>query len=233
MAGIRRCGDEDVRAILAVVNEAAEAYRGVIPADRWREPYMKREELEAEIAGGVAFWGYEDGCALVGVMGIQPLADVDLIRHAYVAPGSQGRGVGGALLAYLQRLTDRQVLVGTWAAAEWAIRFYRRHGFEQVTPEQKDRLLRTYWRIPERQVDTSVCAGQAAPPHLGCDERHVHVILTPATEHGRNDAESDRDNRGSACSAPPPPEHRRRTRRLRARAFSSPRWRGSLGSSPT
>ena len=134
MAEIRRCTDEDVTAIFDIVNAAAEAYRGVIPADRWREPYMARDELEAEIADGVAFWGYEEDGELVGVMGIQPLDDVDLIRHAYVAPGSQGRGIGGELIAHLQRLTDRQVLVGTWAAAEWAIRFYRRHGFEQVTP---------------------------------------------------------------------------------------------------
>ena len=165
MAGIRRCGDEDVPAILGIVNAAAEAYRGVIPADRWREPYMERDELEAALADGVVFWGYEDGSVLVGVMGIQPLADVDLIRHAYVAPGSQGRGVGGALLAHLQRLTDRQVLVGTWAAAEWAIRFYERHGFEQVTPQQKDLLLKTYWSIPERQIETSVVL--AKPPLAG------------------------------------------------------------------
>ncbi len=162
MAEIRRCGTEDVTAILAIVNSAAEAYRGVIPADRWREPYMERSELEAEIADGVAFWGWEDDGELVGVMGIQALEDVDLIRHAYVAPGSQGRGVGGTLIAHLEQLTDRQVLVGTWAAAEWAIRFYRRHGFEQVTPEQKTTLLRTYWRIPERQVETSVVL--AKPP---------------------------------------------------------------------
>ena len=164
MAGIRRCGDDDLDAILAVVNAAAEAYRGVIPADRWREPYMQREELEAELADGVAFWGWEDEGELLGVMGIQPLADVDLIRHAYVAPGRQGRGIGGELIAHLQRRTDRQVLVGTWAAAEWAIRFYRRHGFEQVTPEQKDRLLRTYWSIPERQIAMSVVL---AKPPLG------------------------------------------------------------------
>lgn len=163
---IRRCGDEDVPAILAIVNEAAEAYRGVIPPDRWREPYMERGELEAEIADGVAFWGYGDRAGLVGVMGIQPLADVDLIRHAYVAPGSQGRGVGGELLAHLERLTDRQVLVGTWAAAAWAIRFYRRHGFEEVTPAQKDALLQRYWSIPERQIETSVVL--AKPPlHAG------------------------------------------------------------------
>jgi len=162
MAEIRCCGDEDLTAIIGIVNAAAEVYRGVIPADRWREPYMDRRELEAEIAHGVAFWGYDDDGALVGVMGIQPLADVDLIRHAYVAPGSQGRGIGGALLAHLERLTDRQVLVGTWAAAEWAIRFYRRHGFEQVTPEQKNTLLKTHWTIPERQIETSVVL--AKPP---------------------------------------------------------------------
>lgn len=165
MAEIRRCVDEDVTAILAIVNAAAEAYRGVIPADRWREPYMERGELEAEIAEGVDFWGFEADGELIGVMGIQQLEDVDLIRHAYVAPGSQGRGVGAALIAHLQRLTDRQVLVGTWAAAEWAIRFYRRHGFELVTPEQKTMLLETYWAIPERQIETSVVL--AKPPLAG------------------------------------------------------------------
>ena len=165
MAEIRRCTDGDVTAIFDIVNAAAEAYRGLIPADRWREPYMAREELEAEIAAGVAFWGWEADGELAGVMGIQPLAEVDLIRHAYVAPGSQGRGIGGELLAHLQRLTDRQVLVGTWAAAEWAIRFYRRHGFEQVTPEQKTVLLQTHWSIPERQIETSVVL--AKPPLAG------------------------------------------------------------------
>jgi GNAT superfamily N-acetyltransferase len=164
MAEIRRCTDEDLGAILAIVNAAAEAYRGVIPPDRWREPYMEHEELAAEIADGVAFWGWEEDGELVGVMGIQPLDDVDLVRHAYVRPGSQGRGIGGDLIAHLERLTDRQVLVGTWAAAEWAIRFYRRHGFQQVTPEQKDRLLRRYWTIPERQIETSVVL---AKPPLG------------------------------------------------------------------
>jgi GNAT superfamily N-acetyltransferase len=160
---IRRCTAEDLDAILAIVNAAAEAYRGVIPPDRWREPYMEREELEAEIADGVAFWGWEDG-ELVGVMGIQALEDVDLVRHAYVAPGSQGRGIGSELLAHLGHLTGRQVLVGTWAAAEWAIRFYERHGFVRVTPEQKDRLLRAYWTIPARQIATSVVL---AKPPLG------------------------------------------------------------------
>jgi GNAT superfamily N-acetyltransferase len=162
MPAIRPCTDADVPAILAIVNAAAEAYRGVIPPDRWREPYMAQEELEVELADGAVFWGWEDEDELVGVMAIQPLADVDLIRHAYVRPGSQGRGVGGELIAHLQRLTDRQVLVGTWAAAEWAIRFYERHGFAQVTPAQKNRLLRTYWTIPARQIETSVVL--AKPP---------------------------------------------------------------------
>jgi N-acetylglutamate synthase-like GNAT family acetyltransferase len=153
---IRRCRDDDRDAILTIVNAAAEAYRGVIPADRWHEPYMEAAELDGEIAAGVQFWGYEADGELVGVMGIQPLDDVDLIRHAYVRPGRQRGGVGGALLAHLMRSATKPVLVGTWAAARWAIDFYRRHGFVQVSPEEKTRLLRTYWSIPERQVETSV-----------------------------------------------------------------------------
>jgi len=162
MGTIRPCRDGERDAILAIVNAAAEAYRGAIPADRWREPYMPAHELDGEIAAGVAFWGYEDGGVLLGVMGIQPVGDVDLIRHAYVAPGSQRRGIGGALLEQFARSTSRRILVGTWAAAEWAIRFYRDHGFEQVSPERKAALLRTYWTIPERQIETSVVL--ARPP---------------------------------------------------------------------
>jgi GNAT superfamily N-acetyltransferase len=153
---IRRCRDDEQEAILAIVNAAAEAYRGVIPPDRWHEPYMPAAELAAELAAGVEFWGYEDGGELIGVMGIQPVRDVDLIRHAYVQPAAQGRGIGGALLEHLMASATRRVLVGTWATAEWAIGFYRRHGFVQVDPEEKARLLRTYWTIPERQVETSV-----------------------------------------------------------------------------
>jgi GNAT superfamily N-acetyltransferase len=156
VSSIRPCRDDERDAILAIVNAAAAAYRGVIPADRWREPYMPTDELEQEIAAGVSFWGYEADGALLGIMGIQPVRDVVLIRHAYVAPGSQGRGVGGALLEQLARRGTRPVLVGTWAAAEWAIRFYRRHGFEQVSPERKTALLQTYWTIPDRQIETSV-----------------------------------------------------------------------------
>jgi GNAT superfamily N-acetyltransferase len=163
MSSIRLCADDERGTILTIVNAAAEAYRSVIPADRWHEPYMGAAELDGEIAAGVAFWGYESGGGLIGVMGTQPVADADLIRHAYVLPGNQGQGVGGKLLAHLRSLSRRRMLVGTWADAGWAIRFYARHGFEQVTPERKTELLRTYWSIPERQIDTSVVL--ADPPY--------------------------------------------------------------------
>jgi GNAT superfamily N-acetyltransferase len=159
---IRPCRDDEGQAILAIVNAAAEAYRGAIPADRWHEPYMDASELDAEIAAGVTFWGYESDGKLVGVMGVQAVGDVDLIRHAYVTPGRQRAGIGGALLRHLCTAAARPMLVGTWAAADWAIRFYERHGFELVTPERKAELLRTYWSIPERQIETSVVL--AGPP---------------------------------------------------------------------
>jgi GNAT superfamily N-acetyltransferase len=159
---IRPCRDDERTAILAIVNAAAEAYRGVIPADRWHEPYMDAAELDREIADGVAFWGYETDGELIGVMGIQAMDDVDLIRHAYVRPAGQGQGVGAALLLNLRGLTSRPMLVGTWAAAEWAIRFYRRHGFEPVSTERTRELLKRYWNIPERQIETSVVL--ADPP---------------------------------------------------------------------
>jgi GNAT superfamily N-acetyltransferase len=153
---IRLCRDDERPAILAIVNAAAEAYRGVIPADRWHEPYMPAAELDGEIAAGVTFWGYEGAGVLVGVMGIQPVDDVTLIRHAYVAPGRQRGGVGGALLDHLVATATTPLLVGTWAAAGWAIRFYERHGFALVSLEHKTALLRQYWSIPDRQVETSV-----------------------------------------------------------------------------
>ncbi len=156
MTAIRRCSPEERPAILAIVNAAAEAYRGVIPDDRWHEPYMPADELDREIEAGVEFWGYDADGVLAGIMGIQRLRDVDLIRHAYVAPGSQRRGIGGELLEQLAASTDRRMLVGTWAAAGWAVAFYRRHGFELVSPARKAELLRRYWAIPERQVETSV-----------------------------------------------------------------------------
>ena len=157
---IRPCGADERDEILAIVNAAAEAYRGVIPEDRWHEPYMPGEELDAEIAAGVEFWGYEEDGKLLGVMGIQQVRDVDLIRHAYVVPETQGRGIGGALLGHLLARAERPILVGTWAAAEWAIRFYERHGFEYVGRERTAELLREYWDIPERQIDTSVVLAQ-------------------------------------------------------------------------
>jgi len=162
MSNIRLCRDNELGAVLAIVNAAAEAYRGVIPADRWHEPYMSSREFDGEIAAGVEFWGYESEGKLIGVMGIQPVRDVDLIRHAYVLPGSQRGGVGAALLHHLRRLSARQMLVGTWAAAAWAIRFYSNHGFELVTPERKAALLKAYWTITERQIETSVVL--ANPP---------------------------------------------------------------------
>jgi GNAT superfamily N-acetyltransferase len=162
MDGVRACRDDERAAILAILNAAAEVYRGVIPEDRWHEPYMARDELDGEIAAGVSFWGLEEDGALVGVMGIQPVGDVDLIRHAYVLPGYQGKGVGRTLLRHLQNLTSRRMLIGTWAAADWAIRFYRRNGFELVTDVRKAELLRTHWTIPDRQIETSVVL--ANPP---------------------------------------------------------------------
>jgi GNAT superfamily N-acetyltransferase len=159
---LRPCRDVDRDAMLAIINTAAEAYRGVIPADGWHEPYMPADELDDEIAAGVTFWGHEVDGILVGLMGIQSARDVDLIRHAYVLPSSQRHGVGGALLRHLQRLSTRPMLVGTWGAAEWAIRFYIRHGFELVSPARKSVLLKTYWNIPDRQIETSVVL--ANPP---------------------------------------------------------------------
>jgi GNAT superfamily N-acetyltransferase len=158
----RPCRDDDRDAMLAIINAAAEAYRGVIPADRWHVPYMPSDELNSEIAAGVTFWGHAADGVLVGVMGIQSVRDVDLIRHAYVLPGNQRHGIGGALLRRLRRLSTRPMLVGTWGAAEWAIRFYRRHGFELVSPARKSLLLKTYWDIPDRQIEMSVVL--ANPP---------------------------------------------------------------------
>lgn len=166
MSRVRPCRDDERVAVLTIVNAAAAAYRGVIPDDRWHDPYMDAPELDREIAAGVVFWGCEaDGGALIGVMGIQPVGDVDLIRHAYVLPACQGRGVGSALLTHLRGLTTRRMLVGTWAAADWAIRFYGRHGFEQVSRERKTALLKTYWTIPDRQIEASVVL--ADPPFGG------------------------------------------------------------------
>jgi N-acetylglutamate synthase-like GNAT family acetyltransferase len=162
MSVIRPCREDERSNILAIINAAAEAYRGVIPADRWHEPYMTSQEFDGEIAAKVVFWGYEQEGALVGVMGIQGVRDVDLIRHAYVLPNSQRHGAGASLIKHLQSLSARRMLVGTWTAATWAIDFYRRHGFELVPRERATELLKTYWTISDRQIETSVVL--ASPP---------------------------------------------------------------------
>jgi N-acetylglutamate synthase-like GNAT family acetyltransferase len=153
---IRKSVDADVAAIFAIVNDAARAYRGVIPADRWHEPYMPADELAREIADGVAFWVAEQDGAIVGVMGLQDKGDVALVRHAYVATAAQRQGIGANLLRHVRGLSSKPFLIGTWADATWAIDFYRRNGFSLVSPAEKDRLLRKYWSIPERQIETSV-----------------------------------------------------------------------------
>lgn len=158
---IRRCGNSDFPGIFSIVNDAAQAYRGVIPADHWKDPYMAEDELRHEIGNGVAFWGCEEDDGLLGVMGIQDVLDVTLIRHAYVRTAQRNRGIGAALLSQLRILTDRPMLIGTWKAATWAIRFYEKNGFLLVGEEEKERLLRKYWSIPDRQVETSVVLAQA------------------------------------------------------------------------
>jgi GNAT superfamily N-acetyltransferase len=162
MSSVRRCCDFEHAIILAIINAAADAYRGVIPPDQWHEPYMSTREFESEVAAGVEFWGYEAAGALIGVMGIQPVRDVNLIRHAYVLPDSQRHGVGAALITHLRHLSTRRILVGTWSAAAWAIRFYQRHGFGLVTAERATALLKTYWTITDRQIEASVVL--ASPP---------------------------------------------------------------------
>ncbi|MBV9167548.1 MAG: GNAT family N-acetyltransferase [Solirubrobacterales bacterium] len=160
---IRPCSDREHTTILAIVNGAAEAYRGVIPADRWQQPYMTSDELARELAAGVDFWGYESDGVLLGVMGIQRVRDdVALIRHAYVRPAAQRQGLGSALLEHIQRVHHERMLVGTWAAATWAIRFYENHGFELVPPALTAALVKSYWTIPDRQAETSVVL--ANPP---------------------------------------------------------------------
>jgi GNAT superfamily N-acetyltransferase len=154
---IRSLLPSDFDAILQVINDAAQAYQGVIPADRWKEPYMSAGELREEIEAGARFYGWVEGGHLLGVAGIQALQDTTLIRHAYVLPGYQRKGIGTRLLEYLVGLAETpEVLVGTWADARWAIRFYEKHGFKLVSSREKDRLLRKYWDIPERQIETSV-----------------------------------------------------------------------------
>jgi N-acetylglutamate synthase-like GNAT family acetyltransferase len=159
---IRRAEDRDFETIWAIINDGARAYQGVIPADRWHDPYMPREELREQIEAGVEFCVYEDAGEMLGVMGIQHVDDVTLIRHAYVRTAARSRGIGGLLLQHLRTIAAGPVLIGTWANAVWAIRFYEKHGFRVVPHDEKERLLRRYWSIPERQIATSVVLAEAS-----------------------------------------------------------------------
>ena len=153
---IRKCTESDFDTIFEIINDAAGAYKGIIPGDRWHEPYMPAEEISHEIEDGVTFWGFEKDDRLIGVMGIQDRGDIALIRHAYVLTRFRQQGIGENLLFYLESLTEKPILVGTWKAASWAISFYEKNGYILVSDKEKDRLLRKYWSIPERQIETSV-----------------------------------------------------------------------------
>ncbi len=153
---IRECTPADFEGILAVINDSARAYHGVIPADCWHDPYMPAEQLRREIGDGVRFSCVEENAAILGVMGIQDKAEVALIRHAYVSTAHRGRGTGTVLLRHLEATTRQPILIGTWAAATWAISFYEKNGYSLVTESEKDRLLKKYWSISQRQIETSV-----------------------------------------------------------------------------
>jgi len=161
MYTIRPCRNDEQGAMLAIVNAAAEAYRGVIPQDCWHEPYMSTSELSNELDADIKFWGYESDRALLGIMGVQRVRDVDLVRHAYVLPEFQHQGVGSALIRQLRTLSELRMLVGTWAAATWAIAFYERHQFKLVPVGRKEELLRSYWTIQDRQIEASVVLANA------------------------------------------------------------------------
>jgi N-acetylglutamate synthase-like GNAT family acetyltransferase len=153
---ISKCGQKDFNEIYEIINDAASAYRGIIPADRWHEPYMPKEELKKQIDDGVQFWSYAEAGKIIGVMGIQFKSDVTLIRHAYVRTTERNKGIGSKLLEHLHSIAVTPVLIGTWADATWAIEFYQKHGFRLLPKEEKNNLLRKYWTIPSRQVETSV-----------------------------------------------------------------------------
>lgn len=158
---LERCTTNDFQDIYDIINDAAAAYKGVIPADRWHEPYMSEAELNEQIKQGVEFWCYKENGKILGVMGIQDKGDVTLIRHAYVRTTSRNKGIGGKLLANLIQLTSKPVLIGTWADATWAITFYQKHRFRLLSKEETNKLLLKYWSIPPRQVETSVVLANA------------------------------------------------------------------------
>jgi GNAT superfamily N-acetyltransferase len=172
---IRRCTPTELDQVGTIVNDAAQAYRGVIAADCWKEPYMSSTDLRNEVNDGVVFWGAFEGDELVAVMGLQHVGDVALVRHAYTRTARQGSGMGKALLAHVGAQTDRPLLVGTWTAASWAIRFYENHGFRLVSRADTEVLLRRYWTIPERQINESVVLADARWLATACDSRGEHV----------------------------------------------------------
>jgi N-acetylglutamate synthase-like GNAT family acetyltransferase len=153
---IRECKESDFNTIFEIINDAAKIYKGVIPQDRWQEPYMSLAELSTQIEDGIVFWGLERDGQLLGVTGIQDKGDVTLIRHAYVLSRAQKRGIGKKLLQHLQGMTKKPILFGTWSAASWAVSFYQKNAYMLVSEEEKNRLLRRYWSVPDRQVATSV-----------------------------------------------------------------------------
>ncbi len=164
---IRPCDLSDFRLIFEIINDASRAYEGVIPPDCWKEPYMSEDELRHEMDEGVTFWGYEEDGNLVGVMGTQEVEDVTLIRHAYVRTSRRNQGIGGKLLTHLRGRTTRPILVGTWADASWAIRFYEKHNFRKVGLKEKDQLLRKFWSISDRQIEASVVLAESGPSGNG------------------------------------------------------------------
>lgn len=158
---IFKCEQTDFKEICNIINDAAGAYRGIIPADRWHDPYMPEEELQKQIDEGVQFWCWKEQGKMMGVMGIQYKDHVTLIRHAYVRSIYRGKGIGSKLLAHLASIAQTPVLIGTWKAATWAIGFYQKHGYRLLPGEESERLLRKYWIIPERQIETSVVLANA------------------------------------------------------------------------
>ena len=168
----------DFKDIYEIINDAASAYKGIIPTDRWHEPYMSEQELQSQIDDGVEFWCYVDNETIIGVMGIQDKSDVTLIRHAYVRTSARNKGIGGKLLQHLSELTRHPILIGTWADATWAINFYKKHGFQMVSFEEKERLLRKYWKIPLRQIETSVVL--ASPNWTRADDEFHKTTLSPS-----------------------------------------------------
>ena len=165
---IRKCSEAEVDVIFETINDAAQAYKGVIPEDRWHEPYMSHAELRQELQDGIVFWGVFENQGMIGVMGMQDKGDVALIRHAYIRTDRRNEGIVSHLLQFLESTTEKPILVGTWADATWAIAFYRKNGYHLLAEKEKNQLLRKYWRISERQIETSVVLAK------GSDFRNSH-----------------------------------------------------------